>query len=177
MRVTDKHVFFYSWKDDFSNHFKSKVPFYLPKHEREGIEFYTGEHMMMYEKAILFGDVWTSKAILAVHRPQEAKMLGRGVKGFKEEVWIENREKIMQDVCYSRILYDRELRNSAIDHRLAGRNFVEASPRDRIWGVGLEENHPMIDEEENWLGLNLLGKAWDRATDLFINRFIAGNRK
>lgn len=169
MKVTDKHVFFYSYKDRYSNHYRSDVAFCLPRHEREGVKFYTGEHMMMYEKAMLFADEWAAKAILAVHRPQEAKMLGRGVKGFNEKLWEQSRENIVENVCYCRLVYDNELRISAIKHRLAGRSFVEASDRDRIWGIGLNENHPMIHEEENWLGLNLLGKAWDRATDALID--------
>ena len=169
MRVTDKHVFFYSYKDMFSNHFKSPVKFCLPKHERLGARFSTGEQMMMYEKAKLFDDEWTAKAILAVHRPQEAKMLGRGVKGFDQKVWESSRSDIVESVCYCRLVYDTPLRLEAIKHRLAGRNFVEASDRDRIWGIGLNENHPMIHKEENWLGLNLLGKAWDRAIDSLID--------
>lgn len=169
MKVTDKHVFFYSYKDMFSNHFRSDYKFCLPRHEAKGVWFTTGEHMMMYEKAELFGDEWTAKAILAVHRPHEAKMLGRGVKGFDNAIWEEKRSNIVENVCYCRLVYDTTLRIEAIQHRLAGRKFVEASDRDRIWGIGLNEDHPMIHEEENWLGLNLLGKAWDRATDALIN--------
>lgn len=170
MKITDKHVFFYSWKDLFSNHYRSTVPFFLPRHEREGVKFYTGEHMMMYEKAMLFADIGKAQEICAAWNPQKAKMLGREVKGFNNDLWEQARENIVENVCYCRLVYDNELRFAAIKHRLAGRSFVEASARDRIWGVGLDEGHPMINDEENWLGLNLLGKAWDRATDALIAR-------
>jgi len=36
---------------------------------------------------------------------------------------------------------------------------VEASPYDRIWGVGLKWNDPRILDRSLWLGTNLLGKA------------------
>lgn len=169
MKVTDKHVFFYSYKDMFSNHFRSEVAFWLPRHEREGVKFYTGEHMMMYEKAMLFADIEKAQEICAAWQPQKAKMLGREVRGFNNELWEKSRENIVENVCYCRLVYDNPLRVAAIQHRLSGRSFVEASDRDRIWGIGLNEDHPMIHEEENWLGLNLLGKAWDRATDALIN--------
>lgn len=170
MKVTDKHVFFYSWKDMFSNHYRSTVPFFLPRHKQDGVKFYTGEHMMMYEKAMLFADIGKAQEICAAWNPQKAKMLGREVKGFNNELWEKSREQIVENVCYCRLVHDNDLRGAAILHRLLGRCFVEASDRDRIWGVGLTEDHPMINEEENWLGLNLLGKAWDRATDALINR-------
>ena len=35
--------------------------------------------------------------------------------------------------------------------------FVEASPSDAIWGVGLAENDPLIQQRSTWKGLNLMG--------------------
>lgn len=170
MKVTDKHVFFYSWRDPFSNHYQSSMPFGTPIHEQEGVSFRTGEHMMMYEKAMLFGDVETAKEILSVYRAQDAKMLGRKVKGFNNKLWDDSKEKIVERICYCRLVYDTDLRRSAIIHRLRCRNFVEASDRDRIWGIGMNEDHPMIHDERNWLGQNLLGKAWDRAIDSLVEK-------
>jgi len=36
---------------------------------------------------------------------------------------------------------------------------VEASPADKIWGIGLAEDNPMVDSPYQWRGLNLLGYA------------------
>ena len=35
--------------------------------------------------------------------------------------------------------------------------FVEASPYDTVWGVGLTEDDPLILNKKNWKGQNLLG--------------------
>lgn len=171
MKVTDKHVLFYSYQDVFSNHFRCKKPFALPRQEQEGAQFYTGEHFMMYEKAKLFADEDIAQKILKVWHPMEAKKLGRQVRGFKQGLWEEVRENVMQDLVYCRMIYDNVVRKQAIEHRLAGRSFVEASDRDLIWGVGLSENNPLIHDECNWRGLNLLGKSWDKSTDKLMDMY------
>src|SRR5262249_46041195 len=47
----------------------------------DGREYATAEHWMMWSKAMLFGDAQTASQILAVSHPNEAKTLGRKVRG------------------------------------------------------------------------------------------------
>lgn len=42
---------------------------------------------------------------------------------------------------------------------------VEASPVDRIWGIGLAADDPRAMHPEQWQGLNLLGFALMDARD------------
>jgi ribA/ribD-fused uncharacterized protein len=42
---------------------------------------------------------------------------------------------------------------------------VEASPYDRIWGVGLGERDPLILDKANWRGTNLLGVTLMKVRD------------
>ena len=52
---------------------------------------------MMYQKAILFGDTETAEKIMAAKTPKKQKALGRQVKGFDEDVWKNNRERIVEE--------------------------------------------------------------------------------
>lgn len=45
--------------------------------------------------------------------------------------------------------------------------FIEASPYDRIWGIGLSEDNDLILDESNWNGLNLLGKSITKVCNEF----------
>ena len=45
---------------------------------------------------------------------------------------------------------------------------VEASPYDRIWGIGRGESDPLIADESAWRGLNLLGVALMKVRDAFM---------
>ena len=49
----------------------------------------------MAEKAKLFGDLSMRERILSATDPAVHKKLGRAVKNFSEEVWINNREYIL----------------------------------------------------------------------------------
>jgi len=112
---------------------------------------------MMAEKAQLFGDKETRRAILAATDPGKAKALGRGVVGFDESVWLKHRWSIV--VQANALKFSQ---NEAIRHFLLGtgtRVLVEASPVDRIWGIGLAADAPESQDPANWQGLNLLGFA------------------
>ena len=43
----------------------------------------------------------------------------------------------------------KELRDFLLNPEFDGKTFVEASPYDKIWGVRIDENDPMIDDEKN----------------------------
>lgn len=50
---------------------------------------------------------------------------------------------------------------------------VEASPFDRVWGVGLGADNPRIDDPASWRGSNLLGKILTKLRDELIAEGVA----
>ncbi|ROV91361.1 hypothetical protein VMCG_09678 [Cytospora schulzeri] len=116
----------------------------------------------MYQKARLFNDDEMAAEILADHNthPHKAKELGRGVREFDEDVWVRERYRIVEEATWLKVtrpVNDEEMKLRALLLGTGDRELVEASPFDRIWGVGFRAKDAGRNREQ-W-GLNLLGKA------------------
>jgi len=121
------------------------------------VHYPTAEHFMMAEKARLFGDDEARARILKAGSPAAAKKLGRTVRGFTEAAWARARFDIV--VAGSRAKFGQNADLAAFLAATGDRVLVEASPVDRIWGIGLAATSPAATQPEKWRGLNLLGFA------------------
>lgn len=130
----------------------------------EGVEFRTAEHYMMWRKAMLFGDAAIAEKVLAAAHPGKAKVLGRQIAEFDEHIWEEQRFPIVVAGSVAKFGQHAELRRFLLN--TGARVLVEASPVDRIWGVGLTADDPGIENPAQWKGLNLLGFALMEARDI-----------
>jgi ribA/ribD-fused uncharacterized protein len=117
----------------------------------------TAEHYMMACKAALFRDDKALTKILEARSPREAKMVGRSVRGYDEATWAGRRYAVAVQGNLAKFLQNPDLR---IHLRNTGsRILVEASPTDRIWGVGLSKDALQVAHPLTWRGQNLLGFA------------------
>lgn len=130
----------------------------------DGLTFATAEHYMMWRKAILFGDQETAAKLLTVEHPEAAKKLGRQITGFDQRGWEQHRYDIVVAGNVAKFGQDERLRAYLLG--TGDRVLVEASPLDRIWGIGLAADHPHAADPERWRGLNLLGFALMRAREI-----------
>lgn len=117
----------------------------------------------MWFKAMLFNDPDTATEIAKSKTPKEAKDLGRKVKNFDEAIWEANRERCMYNALEAKFSKNDKFRKALIS--TGNKQLVEASPYDKIWGIGLPPNSLLALKEENWKGLNLLGKALMKLRD------------
>jgi ribA/ribD-fused uncharacterized protein len=99
--------------------------------------------------------------ILRNPNPRDQKALGRKVPHFSPETWGKSCVPIVVSASIARAESEEDLKKLYL--QAGDRNFVEGSPMDRIWGVGLKWDDPRADVEENWRGRNLLGKCHDQA--------------
>jgi ribA/ribD-fused uncharacterized protein len=136
----------------------------------ETLTFHTTEQYMMYHKALLFGDAESAAQIMATPIPAEQKALGRKVVGFDERVWKAHRERIVEEGNWWKFTNGTGDAGGDAERRLkerlletGERELVEASPSDRIWGIGFGRNNAEANRGR-W-GLNLLGKALMRVRE------------
>jgi ribA/ribD-fused uncharacterized protein len=122
-----------------------------------GVTYRTAEHWMMAEKARLFGDAEAERRVLAAEHPAQAKKAGRLVRGFDEAIWERERFRIVVEGSVHKFAAHTGLRAYLVN--TGARILVEASPVDRIWGIGLAADDEAAADPERWRGPNLLGFA------------------
>lgn len=150
----DKYVAF--WGGCFSNFFPCQ--FWL-----EGKLWTTSEKYFMWKKAVTFGDNETAEKIIKLDSPREIKKLGRQVKNFSSEVWDKVKVDIMYAGVNAKFTQDAECNNCIKEFQ--NQKFVEGSPDDTIWGVGIHYQDENVFDESKWRGQNLLGNILTRVRD------------
>lgn len=134
--------------------------------KQDDIEYLTAEHYMMAQKAQLFNDDEIFHQILKVTHPNEAKQLGRKVQHYDEQLWQEKRFEIVVQANLAKFSQHPELRDFLLTTH--DRILVEASPVDRVWGIGMAQDHEHIQAPNQWQGLNLLGFALMQVRSQFL---------
>ena len=141
-KTTDKYGAFSQWyKSDFT--------------DISDVKYNCAEQFMMYQKAILFGDNEVAQEILNESNPKNIKALGRKIKNFNQQEWDENKFEIVVAGNFYKFTQNNALKNILLN--TGNEDIAEASPLDKIWGIGIDEKSAQAGEE--WKGENLLGKA------------------
>ena len=123
----------------------------------------SAEDAMMKGKAIAFSDYVTYELMLKTDDPRKLKRLGREVKGFDQKVWNKRKEQIVLLATLNKFRQNPDLKKQLL--ATGNKVLVEASPYDRIWGVGLAATHDDIENPFRWKGQNLLGFLLMEARD------------
>jgi ribA/ribD-fused uncharacterized protein len=123
----------------------------------DGYNYSCAEQYMMGQKALLFNDKETFEKILITIHPREIKSLGRQVKNFNSKEWEKEKYSIVLNGNFYKFSQNNELGEILIS--TGNKILAEASPLDKIWGIGLDENNKNIYDPNYWKGENLLGFA------------------
>jgi ribA/ribD-fused uncharacterized protein len=146
--TTDKYIFF--WGGTYSQWCPS--PFTI-----DGVNYNCCEQYMMSKKALTFNDILAHEEIMATDSPREQKAIGRRVKNFDPQVWSEVSREVVYEANMAKFtqnpdMYDELMATGELE-------IVEASPEDKIWGIGLHESDPRCLDKSQWQGTNWLGEA------------------
>lgn len=160
MKVTDKFVYF--WGGVFSQWYPSIFVI-------DGVTYTSAEQYMMHQKALLFGDTETAEEVMKTDSPKDQKALGRLVKNFVESKWKRHCFSIVYKANLAKFTQNEDMKKFLILYGENNRTFVEASPDDVIWGIGLHETAEGIEDVANWQGTNLLGFAITMVRNKIVN--------
>jgi ribA/ribD-fused uncharacterized protein len=154
--MTEKFTFF--WSGPFSQWHRCKFVV-------DGITYNCAEQYMMHQKALFFGDKEIAKKIMGTNSPKTQKALGRKVTPFDAGKW----DGVARDVVLQGNLAKFKQNPDLLAKLLAtkGTTLVEASPYDKIWGIGLKEDNPKAQNRATWNGKNWLGQVLTAARELF----------
>jgi ribA/ribD-fused uncharacterized protein len=122
-----------------------------------GITYNCCEQYMMSQKSLLFYDGDAYKKIMESNNPADHQKLGRTIKGFAEELWDDQKYNVVLQGNMARFTQSEPCKELLLS--TGDRILTEASPFDCVWGVGLRDTDPLILDESNWRGQNLLGKV------------------
>ncbi len=146
--VTDKYIFF--WGGVFSQWCPSKFVI-------DEVEYNCTEQFMMAKKALLFEDEESYKLIMYADNPRDQKAFGRRVKGFDKDKWEAVCREYVYEGNYAKFTQNPEMCEELFS---TGKlEIVEASPEDKIWGIGLHESDSRVHDKSKWEGTNWLGEA------------------
>lgn len=165
MKITDEYVFFWGDDDIYSNFYITPTPMVIGG---KTIMFRSSEHAFMYIKALYFCDLKSADLIIKTSHPYDAKKIGRKVKNFNDILWSAISMTVMYDVNLAKFSHTEILRQCLLE--TGDRIIVEASPYDKIWGIGLAENDPKALDQSNWKGKNNLGKVLMQLRETLKNR-------
>lgn len=131
----------------------------------DGVKYNCAEQYMMAEKARLFGDQEILEKIMSSKNPREQKKYGRKVKNFDEKKWNSVAKDIVYKGNYAKFSQNIDSGDIGYIFFNTPGTFVEASPYDTIWGIGIGMDDPRINDPSQWRGTNWLGEVLTKVRD------------
>lgn len=120
------------------------------------IGFSSMEQYMMFRKAMLFSDKEIADKILKTNDVRYIKELGRKVRNFDDNIWVQHREEIVYTGLYAKFSQNAKLKEKLL--KTGDAILAECAVNDKIWGIGLSMTDKRNQNPNEWRGLNLLGK-------------------
>ncbi|NJC25666.1 NADAR family protein [Neolewinella antarctica] len=135
----------------------------LPVTFSEEHTYSSTQQFLLHNKALLFMNIKAAENILKSNDPQEQQRIGGAVTNFDPPVWKYARSEIV--LRGNRLKFSQNDELAADLLATAGKTLVNASVKNKIWGAGLAASDSLIQDRDNWPGLNLLGEVLTEIRD------------
>jgi ribA/ribD-fused uncharacterized protein len=152
--MTEEFIFYFGEESIFSHWYKCNF-------QIEAQDYCCVGQYMMYKKALLFGDDAIAQKIMNSTSPPRHRMLGKQIQGFDKKKWHEHCRTYSLEGNIAKFSQNPVLKEALLQS--AGKIFAEASPYDRVWGIGLSLSNPKIYDRANWRGKNWAGESLEAA--------------
>jgi len=146
------------WKDTDRNGYLSnwaRSPLIV-----KGQAFNCVEQYIMWSKAVIMSDGTREAEILATTDPQRQKRLGKSVHPWNKALWARHRSQVLYTAVKAKFSQNEGLRCRLL--ATFPRPMAEASPSDKVYGIGIAPDDPRAQDPENWRGENLLGQVLEQ---------------
>ncbi len=117
--------------------------------------YHTAEQYMMAGKAKLFGDEEVLQKIMEATNPFDYKKLGRKIRGYDQAAWDARKYDLVVEGNVAKFSQNQQLKEFLLSTGDA--ILAEASPYDKIWGIGLTREDALKGTVSDWNGENILG--------------------
>lgn len=140
----------------------------LPFHDNEGIGYKTIEHYIVYQKAILFGDLDVAERVLQSPNGRAAKAESKKIAGYDPAIWKDERYVIELSAVYHKF----KSHSDALTHLMKtnDRLLVDCTD-DTYWGSGVRLDDPSARTRKRWPGNNIGGRTLMDARDILAKEF------
>ena len=140
---------------------------YVAPFEIDGKRYICAEQYMMEQKALLFDNIDIAQKIMETDDPSTHKALGREITGFIEDKWNLLKYQFVLNANLAKFSQNQPLKDFILS--TGSKILVEASPYDKIWGIGMSASDKTISNPSFWQGQNLLGIALMEVREILRN--------
>lgn len=168
--IKENEELLFFWGHQASNNEITKSclsQWWLCRFKHEGVEYNSTEQWMMAEKARIFSDTECLGQILKSKDIKAIKEIGRRISLFDEDVWDQRKYDVVFEGNLLKFSQNEALRSFLLS--TSNKVLVEASPYDKIWGIGMRQDEEGIKEPKKWKGQNLLGFALMDVREILAN--------
>lgn len=164
--VSNNNIIYFYGINDINYCFSN---FYPSRFTDEKNIYNCSEQFFMKKKQELFdpNNSYLSNCILNESDPAKIKKFGRSVHNYDETIWNEKRYDCMCEGLYYKFSQNLDLKKILLD--TGNSILVEASPYDRIWGIGISVED--AKKGKKWNGQNLLGNALMKVRKVIIDEY------